>query len=166
MNYSNIYIIHFRELVNSLTPPFLRKVKFVDFLNALLRPLEEVNFNLKAFRREAIYKVTHNGQVVYLQAVLNDKYDRNPRRIYIDDFPVFDPLYIYPEADELPVYLGTPYLYPEGQGFQGAEFDFLVYIPLDLKPFDLYQLELLLTQIRGLINYYKLASKRYDIIWI
>lgn len=172
MNYSNIYTIHFRELVNILTPPFLRKIRYVDFLEALLKPLEEINYSLKVARKDAIYKVTHNGQVVYLEAVLNDSYDQSLRRIYIDDFPIFDPLYIYPEADERPVYIyadseeNPVYLYPEGSGYQGAPFDFVVHVPVEYRPLNAFELELFLTQMRGLINYYKLASKRYTIVWI
>lgn len=165
MNYSNIYDIDFRELANLLTPPFLRKVKLIDFLEALLKPLEEVNFNFKIFRRQAIYKVTHNGQVVYLQAVLNDSYDNSLRRIYIDDFPVYDPVWIYPEADENPVYIGNATVYSDAEAFAATEFDFLVFVPIEYKPFNPQQLTIFLTQMRSLINYYKLASKRYDIIF-
>lgn len=165
MNYSNTYNIDFRELVNLLTPPFLRRLKLVDFLEALLKPLEEVNFKLKLFRGQSIYKVTHNGQVVYLQAVLNDKYDNDQRRIKIDDFPIFDPLWIYPDADENPVYIGSPALYTSEEAFSATEFDFLVFVPMEYRPFETTERENFLTQIKSLINYYKLASKRYDIIF-
>jgi hypothetical protein len=166
VNYSKIYNIDFRELANLLTPPFLRKLKFIDFLEALLKPLEEVNFDFKIFRNKAIYKVTHNGQTVYLQAVLNDSYDNGLRRIYIDDVPIYDPLYIYPEANEKPVYIGKPYLYTAAEALNFSGFDFLVFVPVEYKPFEEKELEIFLTQIRSLINYYKLASKRYDIIFI
>lgn len=166
MNYSNIYNIDFRELVNLLTPTFLRKLKFTDFLEALLKPLEEVNYSFKLFRKKSIYKVTRNGQIVYLQAVLNDSYDNSLRRIYIEDFPIYDPIFVYPVADEKPAYLGSPYLYTEAEIYNAVEFDFLVFIPVEYRPASAHDLNIFLIQIRSLINYYKLASKRYNIIFI
>jgi hypothetical protein len=166
VNYSNIYNINFRELVNLLTPPILRKLKFTDFLEALLKPLEEVNFNFKIFRNKSIYKVTRNGQIVYLQAVLNDSYDNGLRRIYIEDFPIYEPIYIYPVSDEKPAYLGSPYLYTDEEIYNAVEFDFLVFIPVEYRPSSPENLNIFLIQIRSLINYYKLASKRYNIIFI
>jgi hypothetical protein len=166
VNYFNIYNIDFRELANNLTPPFLRKLTLIDFLETLLKPLEEVNFKFKLFRKRSIYKVKNNGQVVYLQAVLNDSYDNQLRRIYIEDAPIFDAITVFPEADQKPVYIGSPYLYTDEEVFNTAEFDFLVYVPLEYRPFNANELQNFLTQMRSLINYYKLASKRYDIIFI
>lgn len=172
MNFSNIYNIDFAKLANLLTPPFLRKRKLIDWLIALLKPLEEVNLSFKKFREDSIYKVTHNGQVYSLQAVLNDAYDNDLRRIRIKDSLFIDPLYIYPEDDERPVYI-----YPEGQDpdqvyvyddsvFDDIDVDFIVCIPVEYRPADPQELNVLLIQIKSLINYYKIASKTYIIKWI
>ncbi len=170
MRYSNIYNIDFGNLANLLTPPFLRKVKLIDWLIVLLKPLEEVNVSFKSFRNDAIYQVTHNGQVFSLQKVLNDAYDNTERRIRIVDSFVVDPLYIYPEDDERPVYV-----YPEGQEppyvyddvvFEEIDVDFIVLLPSDFRPSNDEDRRILEIQIRSLINYYKLASKRYVLKWI
>lgn len=171
MDYSKIYDIDFRALANLLTPPFLRKVTFIDWLEVLFKPLEEVNLSLKALRKEAIYKVTHNGQVVYLQKVLNDSFDKEFRRIKITDSFEVNPTWIYPEADELPVYVyadaeSSPRYVYDDSIFDTSTFDFNILIPSDLRPVsaeDIINLEL---QIKSLTNYYKLASKRYQIKWI
>jgi len=138
----------------------------VDFVEAILKPLEEVNFNLKIFRKRSIYKVVNNGQVVYLQAVLNDQYDRDQRRIYIDSAELKDPLYIYAQNELKDVYLGEEYLYSQNETDTSASVDFIVYIPVEYRPFSPRDLEIFLIQMRSLINYYKLASKRYKIIFI
>lgn len=172
MNFSNLYNIDFPKLANLLTPPFLRKEKLIDWLIALLKPLGEVNVRFNSFRKKSIYQVTHNGQVYSLQAVLNDAYDDELRRIRIVDSIDIDPLYIYPENDNRPVYI-----YPEGQDpnqvyiyddsvFEDIDTDFIVLIPVEYRPADAQELNILLIQIRSLINYYKLASKRYIIEWI
>lgn len=170
MKYFNVYNIDFSKLANLLTPPFLRKARLLDWLIVLLKPLEEVNRDFNAFRAVSIYQVTHNGQVFSLQAVLNDAYDNVERRIRIVDTLVLDPLYIYPEADERPVYVypegqqvgEIPYVYDESV-FDDIDLDFLVLIPIEYRPADAQERNILEIQIRSLVNYYKLASKRYEI---
>jgi hypothetical protein len=165
VNYSNIYNINFRKLANLLTPPFLRKQKSIDFLEVLLTPLSIVNRSLRKFRAQAIYKVKHNGQVVYLQAVLNDFYDNYERRIYIDDFPVIESLYIYTAPENKTVFLGEMSIYSDAEVTLTVEYDFIVYVPIEYKPNTEQSLNAFLVQMRSLINYYKLASKRYNIIF-
>ena len=171
MSYFNNYEINFNVLANLLTPPFLRKPKLIDWLITLLKPLEETNYKFKAFRRQAIYKVTHNGQVVYLQKVLRDAYDNEQRRILIQDAFSIDPIWVYPQNDQLPIYIYSEaenkpvYLY-DNSIFDAGDYDFVVLFPLELKPLTAFETNILEIQIKSLINYYKLASKRYIILWI
>jgi len=100
-----------------------------------------------------------------LEKVLNDAFDVEERRIYITDSIINDPTYLYSIPEARPVFLGTAYLY-DFRVFDETEIDFYVVFPLALKPvspFDLLNFE---NRIKALINYYKLASKRYKIIWI
>ena len=171
MSYFNNYNIDFNVLANLLTPPFLRKPKLIDWLITLLKPLEETNYKFKAFRRQAIYKVTHNGQVVYLQKVLRDAYDNDLRRILIVDAFSIDPLWVYPENNLQPIYVYTeaenkPVYVHDMSIFNAGDYDFLVLFPLELKPITDFDTNILEIQIKSLINYYKLASKRYKILWI
>lgn len=167
MNYNNI---DFRALASKLSPPKLRKERLIDWVVALLKPLEEVNFLFKNFRKQAIYKVVHNGQVVYLEKVLNDRYDNSLRRIYIADAFEYDPTWVYPENENLPVYVNPEageavYIYDDSI-LQESNVDFIVFVPLDLQPSTPTTLNNFLIQMRSLINYYKLASRRYSIQWI
>ena len=142
----------------------------IDWLSVLLKPLEDVNILFKKFREESIYKVTHNGQVFSLQKVLNDAFDNELRRIVIEDAFFVDPLYIYPEADNKPVYIyeetETPVYIYDGTVFLNLDVEFVVIFPIELKPFNQDDLNKIETRIKGLVNYYKLASKRYIIQWI
>ncbi len=166
-NYSNIYNIDFRKLVDLLTPPFLRKPTFIDWIETLIKPIEDVNISFNKFRKASIHKVTHNGQVCYLQKTLNDSFDKFSRRIYIRDVFYVENVYIYPQIDNKPVYIHETqptYIYDD-DAFNLPDYEFIVYMPIELKPAankDLINLE---TQIKSLVNYYKLASKRYIILW-
>lgn len=154
-----------------LTPPFLRKAKHVGWIYSLLKPMEEFSVIFKIFREQSIYRVTHNGQVYSLENVLNDSYDNEQRRIYIADSVDIDASYVFPEADDKPVIINSEtsdeilYIYSE-QLVRAAEFDFIVNIPSELRPSSASDESNLIIQISGLIDTYKLASKRYEIKWI
>jgi hypothetical protein len=49
--------------------------------------------------------LAHNSQVVYMQAGLNDLFDKTLRRIIVDDDIIRDPLWIYLEAEAKPVFI-------------------------------------------------------------
>lgn len=170
MKFNNIYNIDFQKLLNLLTPAFLRKPVFIDWMISIVKPLEDVYFLFKGFRKTSIYKVTHNGQVYSMQAVLNDSYDKTLRRIRVVDALIHDPLYIYPEADTKPVYIYTEaenkdkYVYDDSI-YEDIDFDFIVLIPIEYKPINPQDENNFIIQVRSLINYYKLASKRYKIVW-
>ncbi len=154
-----------------LTPPFLRKTKCISWIYSLLKPLEEFSLVFKVFREKAIYRVTHNGQVYSLENVLNDSFDLELRRIYIADSPDFDASYVYPEDDDKPVIINSEasdeilYIYSEAV-IRAAEYDFVIHVPIDLKPASASDENNLIIQISGLVDTYKLASKRYEIQWI
>lgn len=172
--FNNIYVINFWNLILFLVPPFLRKPILIDWLNVLIQPLTQTNFSFKTFRRESIYKVTHNGTVVMLQKVLNDAFDPSARRIRIVDSIIFDPLYIYPESDLKPVYVEAEddfaisdlYVYADKEIAEENEVDFIIQMPRALRPITDEETDILEIQISSLTNYYKLASKRYKILWI
>lgn len=65
-----------------LVPPILRKTKQVAWIKVLLTPLMKLYDN-------TFYKMQHNGQVAYLEKVLNDTF--NPNRAYTSVSHVLDP---------------------------------------------------------------------------
>ena len=164
MNFNRIYNVDFNRLVLLLTPVFWRKRKFIDFLSALIAPVINLKFDFDIFRRQSIYKVVHNGQVGLLEKVLNDAFDVEQRRIYIIDSVDVDPLYIYTNPEARPVYIGTQYVY-DNSSFNDADFDFLVIVPISLKPSAPLDITNFENKMKALVNYYKLASKRYKIVY-
>lgn len=171
MDFSRIFTVDWYRFGMLLTPPFLRKIKHVSWIYSLLKPVEEFAIRFRIFRENSIYRVTHNGQVFSLENVLNDQYDNDDRRIFIADSVDIDASYVYPEADDKPVIINSEtsdeilYIYSEAS-VRAAEYDFIVNVPSDLRPSSTTDEENLIIQMSGLIDTYKLASKRYEIIWI
>lgn len=148
------YNLDINKLTALLTPTFLRKEKFLAWLRALhfplIKVLDDFNFN----RNENLYNLAHNGQVCYLRGALNDRFDRNQRRIKIADGNRYQRQYIYTRAEQKPRYLGKIYLYDRAD-YGDTGVDFIVLIPKGLS-YNTYEM-------KALVDFYKLASKRYKI---
>lgn len=163
-----IYNIDWKKLVNNTLIISIRNQSNVAFIYSFIKPLELIHNQFKEFRSKSLYKVRHNSQIVYMEAVLNDEFDNDLRRIRIvnNEFDnilyLYEPLerrevFIYEPEDNKPVYLAEAYLNEEGV-------DFIVYVPPDLQPVEA-ELNAYLTKMRGLIDFYKLYSKNYKIEW-
>lgn len=134
------------------------------FLMVLIKPVQQLHETFKSFRIESLYKVRHNSQIAYLENVLNDTYDSQLRRIRIANAVFKTPVYFYEPEENREVFFyepvdNQPVYFHNSDEFVGDGFDFYVFVPPDLEPL------ILLTQMKGLINYYKLYSKNYNIIW-
>lgn len=152
-----LFQIDIDRLVSLLLPTFLRtRFNFV-FVRAMVQPVYTILDKFRANREANLYKIGHNGQVCYLQAVLNDAFDTDLRRIRIGDTERMNWTFIYPEAADHPLWLETVAVASEA--FTSDEgTDFAVVVPSDIS-------QDLKPQMISLVNYYKLAGKRYSIIF-
>lgn len=136
-------------------PTALRKAKVVAFAQVLLSPIAELHYQWKLKRLADWYKIEHTGQVCYLRKVLNDSLDVSERRIYISDGNAFPRKYIYTRAENKPVFLGKLFIYQNSE-YTNTGVDFIVYAPAEI-------IATKINELNALINYYKLASKRYKV---
>ena len=149
-----MYNLNIDKLLVLLTPTFLRKPKLVAWLRTLATPLHKLLYEFHRARQADLYNLAHNSQVCYLRKTLNDEFDDEQRRIRIEDGKQKQRLYIYPRSANRPLYLGRVFLYQRGDYIDGGV-DFIVVLPKDLT-YDKYKLE-------ALVNFYKLAGKRWQI---
>lgn len=148
------YNLNAQNLVIQLIPVFLRKSRLISLLALGASEIVNINNLLIRHRAISIAKVTHNSQVCKLRKILNDTFDHE-RRIKIIEGVLKKPSYIYTKAEQKPKWLGKLIIYTVAET-QGVGNDFTVVIPNELKN---YQIE-----IRALVNFYKLAGKRFNII--
>ena len=149
-----MYNLNIDKLLVLLTPTFLRKPKLVAWLRTLATPLHKLLYDFHRASQADLYNLDHNSQVCYLRKALNDEFDSEQRRIRIEDGKQKQRLYIYPRSANKPLYLGKLFLYQRGDYIDGGV-DFIVALPKDLT-YDKYKLE-------ALVNFYKLAGKRWQI---
>jgi hypothetical protein len=78
-------MIIFDQLLKHV-PPILRGVETLRaWWRVLSASLEFVYQAFSFYANQKRYTLQFNGQVIYLEHVLNDKFDNSLRRIYIDD---------------------------------------------------------------------------------
>ena len=162
-----VFDISYPEQSRQNLPSDLRRSRFIAFFAALVSQVGVCYELFRLFRSDSMYKLAHNGQVCYLQAVLNDFFDEGDRRIYIKNRVIHEPLFFYaPAAQRQPYfYTNAPVVYFYG-GAAANPADFTVYVPLDLKPADPNALEAFLIRMRGQIDYYKIYCKAYQIVFV
>ncbi len=156
----SVFNINYERLITLLLPTRLRGATIQDLLKAFLKPFQILFNQFISYREATIITLTHTGQVMYIEHILNDTYDEDQRRIHIDDgdeyrYPEF--LYNYSEGQQA-LELNN---YDNGQieMNNAIEFnlinDFVVKIPATLPSDD--------NAIREMVNRYKQAGKRFKI---
>lgn len=162
-----------------LTPPFLRQRRHIAFLRMCNTGLMDIYDNFLTKRKDDLYRLSLSGQVCYLTKALNDKFDPELRRIKITDGSSYKRLYIYTRAEDIRRYLADRTqdksgLVPnieyvlylnERSDYADTGVDFVVLIPIDVLSKHAKEIgsKVRYFDIEALIDFYKLASKRYKI---
>ena len=146
----------------------MRKPKLLAFVKALVTPIVYLYDRFISFKDVSIYKLTHNSQVCYMEAVLNDSFDNASRRIVIRNARILEPNWLYHPEDNKPKFFydeedDKPRFLYDPDAFEGDGVDFTVIVPVDIRPSVLQDLIAFETKMKGLIDYYKLYSKNYII---
>lgn len=160
------YEVNFKRLALLMLPTFWRKPILGAITYAMVSPLCYLHTRFILFRRESIYRLTHNGQVCYLRAVLNDQFDPIERRITVTEDADSVGILMLRNREEdkailLPARETGRAIIVNRRGFDGINgFDFWINIPLVL-------LETVdVTRLKAIVGTYKLASKRFSINYI
>lgn len=151
----------FRYIVSELTPGFLRKSAFVNFLYSLIKGLQDTNDAFYQKTEDIFYYLKFNAQVIYLEKYLNDQYDPVQRRINISQLDYVATNYLFNDAEaEAPFYLdnasevSVPIYFFNNTPSSGS-YNFLVNVPNTLSSFS--------NKITASVNLFNLADKTFNI---
>lgn len=160
-----VYRYDLSKLVKRLTPPRWRNAFNLNWYETLLSGIDYSQDRFNAFKDQSLIELSYNGQTIYLEKMLNDRFDPVARRIVIqheDDNGVFWYLegegqpeqYLYTEPETGAT---ITYLYGEGENSTGLPdgIDFRVKAPSDLSSLEV--------RMSSEINKYKLAGKQFEI---
>lgn len=160
------YDINVKRLALLLLPTFWRRSVFAAMVYAAVSPLQRLHTLFVQWKVDTQYRVEKNGQVCHLRAVLNDLFDPIDRRITItDNVENVGHITLYHrDADQsvrLPMRGSGRAVILNRRGYGGINgYDFWVNIPVTLYG------RMDLAQVTGVVNTYKLASKRFSINFI
>ena len=154
------YNVDIYKLGAYLLPPFLRKKRMYAFLCVFLYPFYWLCKMFKEYRKTSLRKLIVNGQVAYIEKMLNDEFEFENREIYITDSDALKPnvadmyrdpsvtMTIYPENSEEKLNLES------GHESIKSE-DYIVNVPSFLAD----KLEV----IKTIVEYNKPAGRTYKI---
>jgi hypothetical protein len=149
--------INFKRLLILLIPTFLRKEVLKCYLNAISIVFQHNKNELDIFFKELNYHIRVTPQVFSLQKMLNDKFDPILRRILIDVPEAKPTFYFYDNENVSMRYFSNSEFFYRKTGF---DYDFYVFVPLELADIDTENM------IIELLNRYKLISKTFKIIYV
>lgn len=153
------YKIDFNRFPVLLQLTSLRKTVVVAFLQALFQPLVTLHYRWQEMREMNLKKIENTWQVCYMRGALNDRFDPELRRIYIDgDGGDAERKFIYTAAEQRPKYLGKIYLNNSLEA-QDTGADFIVYVPAEIYKTQSFEIE-------AEIDFYRLGGMNYLIIRI
>src|SRR5690554_3494937 len=109
---NSIYNINWFRLVKMLILPVVNKPTLSAFINSSLAPIRTNYDAFLSFKEDAEYRVQHNGQICYLQKMLNDKFDHSLRRIRVQNVQPKERLWLYYEQEDKPVFFYNEEDYP------------------------------------------------------
>lgn len=158
------YDINYNRLALAIVPLKLRKPVLMGLLYVMLTGVRRAASVFDSYRETTDYRLTHSGQVCYLKAVLNDRFDVTQRRITIEDVDARSGVILYQRAlsrfQMVPERITGNALVLNKRAFSGStSVDFTIVVPAALRGTFLEE------QMRALVDTYKLASKRYTITY-
>ena len=152
------YKINFNKLVVQLMPTFLRQPRMIAFISLFSAELTKLHNAWLIKKSQDEIWLQHNSQVCKLRKILNDEFDDIERRIKITDGQLYDRQYIYTIGEKKPKYLGKIFI-RQNTDYADTGIDFFVIVPTNIN------IEQNKYKLEALINRYRLASKRYKIIY-
>lgn len=155
-----MFEIDFKRLMALLLPTFLRKPVLFGLLRAAVNPIESLYAQFVASRKEHLFRLTHNGQVCYLRAGLNETFGGG----FDIGEVASDGKWLYAiteDGSHIPLAIDegndsdtedVPIVYGE-ESLNAAQNDFIVYVPSSIS-------ESGLAAVEAFVNKYKLITKR------
>lgn len=159
------YDIDFARWGLLMLPTFWRRQLFMAVVRALMAPFDTLHRQFISARESALYRLDHNGQVCRLRGLLNDLFDPFYRRIEIaDSVQTTEVVVAYARDDERAWVVPARFdgrVLVSSRGYAGVGgVDFAVCIPAAIEG------GIDLSRLRAVVSTYKLASKRFEIIYI
>ena len=148
---------NFKQVLNFVFQPRTYKGVAKSILSAFGSILNEILSKYITSFEEMHYDLSITPQVCFLEKMLNDKYDKEQRRIRIEDPEVIEGRFFFPHTDtpDKKFYFGKKAYFVKDTRYNNTDLRFIVVLPVSIEATD---------EMRALIDRYKLASVSYWIV--
>lgn len=156
-------LINWNKFISDWLPVRLRTESVLAMFSTLINGAVYVYDQLTIYDADVRYKLAHTSQVCSIEGALNDTFDPIERRIYLQDAGGYEAIGVNRDSDlqDLAIQsdaLPSDFMLHNDSAYNGGSYDFVVVLPYQLSSSMIYRL-------KALVNFYKLAGKRYDIIY-
>jgi len=168
-----MFSFNFINAIKLLVPPRIRSTKLLLWVQAFIQVIDDLFTSVKSFRSDELFMLQHNSQVMYLEHILNDRFNpyfTDPPQasldgdeIYIDDGDDKNATIIYNKSESrTPPYIynksesGYDPVYIYNKGELSPLVGFIIWVP-DTFTYDE-------NEMKALVNKLKLAGSQYRII--
>lgn len=154
------YNLDIYKLAQHLLPPMLRKKRLFALLCVLLLPFYLILQAFQAFRKQSESNMNINGQVIYIEKILNDTFFLENKEIYLSDIPDRQ-LYMYARQEGTQAVFSqrseedSQRLYVQLRGEGNMDGNYIVNVPSFLTG----QMD----EIRRIVEKYKPSGRKYII---
>lgn len=153
-------LIDLHYIINVMLPPVHRINEIIKYIQAVIKPLDDVLQEFYVFFEQNKYNLQFNGQVMNLERLLNEQFDNVANGIYITDAINVNEVFLFnkEEGNELTflhnkIEVADPYYLQNSMEIENR--DFIVNIPSAV----VYNADLL----KFYVNKYRAFGKRWKI---
>src|SRR3990167_2890024 len=142
-----MYGINWQTFIEERVPSPARKPVMYAWLHAVMSPVKYLHSMFLVFKNTEETNLRITPQVCILRHWLNELFDYDDRRFEILDYENVEPILIWGESYNNPVYLPV--------FMSSSDYDFIVIAPCEAQMY--------VVQIRAFLDRFKLAGKRYKL---
>lgn len=165
-----MYNTLFDSIVNSNLRADFKNIRTLAFIKCLLKPIYELSVIFSVYKTSTLDLISHNGQIIYMEHKLNQLYNAGQPGIVIVDTANISYIYVANKSEGAPIYVDnkdlqetSDIIYIGNKAEYAAAYDFIVKVPAALYLTLQANNSLGLNNMKSVINYYKIAGKRYNI---
>lgn len=141
-----------------LLPNKLKMPRIIKWVEALTYPFSILHKTFTKFREETTYRLSITPQVVLIEKLLNDRFDYTLRRIYITDPVQNELVFVFAEAEEMPLYVrneseNEPVYIFSNRELNSSRVGAIVWIPISINN--------RVDEVKSLIDQFKLFGVSY-----
>lgn len=156
------YNVDFGKFIGGLLPQALRGT-VRTWTEVLCQPFKSLHHRFLQYRKDKLWALKYNAQTVSLEAMLNDCFHDTlavhapNRRIEVEDGNAIPSLFVYPDAEHLPVMVG--FVTVTSSALWGA-------VPFEVRiPVELHGDQSVLDRTERLVQRYKLLGTKHVIVY-